>query len=283
MNTLLGVDVMTNRWGTRSGQENRRTVRPQRPRHGWYVGVALLLLSVGASLIIGWSVLIHYVTHHSYFTISDIIIEVQEPFSQEEVQQWSGLAVGMSLWTVDPADVEARLLTHPGVRSAQVRREFPQRVYVTVSARQPVAIIVHESLTYLDDTGAWFVEDKPLQGLDLPYVSGLTGLALDTPTARDALAGVLPFLALTQLWSEPLSEIHWDQRQGYTLFLARRRVTIRLGWETAPEKFAQVAMVLTRWPSDGPPVLFDARFADQLVVRPYADERGRRAAPLRPL
>jgi hypothetical protein len=86
------------------------------------------------------------------------------------------------------------------------------------------------------------------------------------------------------VWAEPLSEIHWDQERGYTLFLARRRLTIRLGWETAPEKFAQIGMVMTRLPADGSAAVVDARFANQVVVRPYPDERGAYArTPVRPL
>jgi hypothetical protein len=34
-------------------------------------------------------------------------------------------------------------------------------------------------------------------------------------------------------------------------------------------------VALQAWPLDGPAALFDARFVDQVVVRPYADERVR--------
>jgi hypothetical protein len=108
--------------------------------------------------------------------------------------------------------------------------------------------------------------------VDLPYVSGFTQVALDAPGVRSALDGVLRLLSLSHLWQEPLSEIHWDPQQGYTLFLELRRVTIRLGWETRPEKFAQIGVVLAEWREDAPAAIFDARFAGQIVVRAYAGE-----------
>lgn len=116
----------------------------------------------------------------------------------------------------------------------------------------------------------------------------MTGLRQDelaAATARTALTGTVSLLSLAaQFWAEPLSEIHWDREVGYTVFLARRRLSIRLGWETAPEKFAQVATVLTQWPTDSPPVLFDARFLNQVVVRPFLDEHGQRlVTPADPL
>src|SRR5262249_2789264 len=108
---------------------------------------------------------------------------------------------------------------------------------------------------------------------------------LDTAATRSALAGTVSLVTLAaKLWSEPVSEIHWDQGVGYTVFLVRRHITVRLGLETAPEKFAQVATVLAQWPTDGPPALFDARFMNQIVVRPMLDEYGLRpVTPADPL
>jgi hypothetical protein len=232
----------------------------------------------------GWSALTRYVMHHPYFTVQEIMVNSDGRFSAAEVQAWSGLVQGRSLWRIDPAQVEARLLAQPWIETAQVRREFPQRVHVTVRTRRPLAIIQHDSVIYLDDTGTCFAGQEQSAVLDLPYITGLTGLSLGTPTARTALTGVLHLLSLARLWQEPLSEVHWDPQQGYTVFLARLRVTIRLGWATTPEKFAQVGAVLATWPVEGPAALFDARFADQIVVRSSADERDPRAHGLgRPL
>ena len=264
--------------------ENRRKARLGRCQRGWYVSAALVAVGLGGAMDASWSALTRYVMHHPYFTVQEIVVNSNGRFSAEEVRTWGGLVLGRSLWKIDPAQVEARLRAQPWIETAQVRREFPQRVYVTVKTRRPVAIVLQDSLLYLDDTGTCFAGQGKSEVLDLPYVSGLTGLSLDTPTARTALTGVLHLLSLARLWQEPLSEVHWDPQQGYTVFLARLRVTIRLGWTTTPEKFAQVGAVLATWPIDGPAALFDARFADQVVVRPSADERDPRAHDLsRPL
>lgn len=262
----------TGLFNSRDQRQNRRTARAPRCRRSWYVGAALVV-GLSGVLDMAWSACSRYVMQHPYFTVQEIVVNSDGPFSAEEVQRWGGLAPGMNLWMIDPAQVEARLRAHSWIHTAQVRREFPQRVYLTVRTRRPIAIVLHQSLTYLDDTGVCFAGRQYGAALDLPYVSGLRALPLNTPIARSALTGVSHLLSLANLWQEPLSEIHWDQQQGYTLFLARRRITIRLGWHTTPEKFAQVGMALAAWPLDGPAAVFDARFADQVVVRPYAAER----------
>nr|AIA14270.1 POTRA domain, FtsQ-type [uncultured bacterium] len=223
----------------------------------------------------GWPVCQQYVSSHPYFAVTDIAIEAEAPFSPEDILTWSGLSRGMSVWAIDPGQVEARLLTVSGIRAVQVQREFPQRVVIHVQTRRLLAVIARPTVTYLDDRGEAFTLPNQHPELDLPYVTGLTEVALDSVTARAALIGVLPLLPLATVWAEPLSEIHWDQQYGYTLFLVRRHLTIQLGWETAPEKFAQVGMVLARLPvGAGASAVVDARFVNQVVVRPYLDDQG---------
>jgi len=260
------------RWMVRE-RENRRLLYGARPRRSWCASVALFIcLPVVCAL--SWSFFVGYVERHPYFTVREFIVDENVGFSQDDVQEWSGISVGMSMWDVDPAQVKSQLLSHSWIQSAQVRRDFPQRVHVSISVRRPVAIVLHEGLMYLDESGSCFKKPAKSPAVDLPYVSGFAGASLDAPGVRSALEGVLRLLSLSHLWQESLSEIHWDERQGYTLFLEQRRVTIHLGWETAPEKFVQIGAALAEWPHDAPAAVFDARFAGQIVVRPYAEVTG---------
>ena len=287
MSTLSLTVTLVNRWKAWGKHENRRTTPSVPTQKRWYMLTLLMLLGASLYAPTGWLMISHYTQQHPYFSISaiDIDLDVGALFSQEEIIAWSGITHGMNLWTVDPEQVRARLLTYQGIRDVEVRREFPQRVVVQVQTRHPIAVVAHPSLTYLDKDGVWFTAQAQKKELDLPYVTGFAKDELDTATARTALTGTVSLLSLAkELWAEPVSEIRWDWGTGYTVFLARRHLAIRLGWETAPEKFAQVTTVLAQWPVDGPPALFDARFINQVVVRPFLDEYGLRpVTPADPL
>lgn len=287
MSTLSSTATLMSRWKAWGKPENRRTVPGVPTSRWWYVLIVLVFLTVFLYGPTGWQTVSQYIHHHPYFAITtiDVELEAETLFSKEEIIVWSGITPGMNLWSVDPEQVRTRLLTYQGIRDVEVRREFPQGVVLLVQTRQPVAIIAHPALTYLDKDGVWFTVQAPSKGLDLPYVTGFKPNELDAVDARTALAGTVSLLALaTKLWSEPVSEILWDQKIGYTVFLSRRHITVRLGLETAPEKFVQVASVLTQWPADGPPALFDARFMNQVIVRPVLDEYGLRpVTPADPL
>jgi hypothetical protein len=269
-------------WKTHS-RDNRRLTRPVRSRRRWYGNLALFVLfPLGLSL--SGSFLVRYAERHPYFTVQEVVVDENGGFLQEDLLTWGGIAVGMSMWDVDPEQVEQRLLSYSWLQSAHVRRDFPHRVRIAVSARRPVAIVLHDGLRYLDESGTCFLRPARSPVVDLPYVSGFAGVSLDAPHARVALGGVLRLLSLAHLWREPLSEIFWDERRGYSLFLESRRVTIELGWETTPEKFTQIGKVLAEWTADAPAAVFDARFADQVVVRPYGVEGDARSRTLsRPL
>ncbi len=286
MNALSLPGAVTNWWRGSDRRANRRTTgAPPTRRRGTRLLLILLFGGVIWGSPSGWVVFRQYILSNSYFVVTDIAIEAEAPFSPEDILTQSGLTRGMSVWTIDSQQVEERLLAVSGIRAARVQREFPQRVTIHVQTRRPLAVIARPTVTYLDDSGVAFTLPSQQPDLDLPYVTGLTDVALDSATARAVLAGVKSLLPLTTVWAETLSEIHWDQQQGYTLFLARRHITIRLGWETAPEKFAQVGTVLARFPiGGGVAAVLDARFVNQVVVRPYLDDQGGGVrTPARPL
>ncbi len=223
------------------------------------------LVCVAGSLVgVG---LVSYAQQHPYFAATDILVSTDGRLTPDELRQWAGVRPGMNILTLDVQAVEQRLRQHPWVSTAAVTREFPQRLSLTVRERRPIARIRRPEAAYLDEHGASFValaSDAP----DLPYVSGLERVSLDSPTVRTVLAGVHSCLALIQDWPLSLSEIHWDDRRGYTLFLSDRQIVIRLGQQLRPNVFMLMQRVLERWPHDRPAIVFDARFTNQIVASP---------------
>lgn len=238
---------------------------------GWlcWSGGLLVFFGLLAGLWTWGPSLVRFVAHQPYFAVQQIVVHANGRLSQTDIRRWSGIRSGMSVFEVDRQQVETRLLSHPRVARAAVERQLPDAVHIRVEARRPIAVVRGPQLAYLDQHGGYFFDpEPPTVRLDLPYVSGLADLRLDAPPARRVLAGALRLLAVSRLWREQLSEIHWERNAGYSLFLARRQVTIRVGRETRPEKLARVGRVLETWPVDGPAAVFDARFRNQVVVRP---------------
>ncbi len=222
------------------------------------------LVCIGCS--IGGVVLVQYAEQHPYFAATDIVVSTDGRLTADEIRQWAGVAPGMNIIALDVQAMKRRLRHHPWIHTAVVTREFPQRLYLTIRERHPIARIRHPEAAYLDGNGDSFVAPAS-SAHDLPYVSGLERVPLETQTVRTVLAGARLCLSLIQEWDVALSEIHWDDQRGYTLFLSDRQVMIRLGQQIRPTVFVLMQRVLERWP-DRRATVFDARFTDQIVASP---------------
>ena len=239
----------------------------------WVLHLSVICIGLGS----GGMVLVEYAQHHPYFAAEDIVLLTDGQLTQEEVWAWGELSPGVNILNFDVWEKEQRLALHPWIRTAKVSREFPQRIHVMIREHHPVALIRREETTYLDATGEIFV-DPSSDVRDLPYVTGLERIPLDTQTAQTVLAEAVECLSLSLEWGVELSEIHWNNQQGYTVFLADRHVVIRLGHEIRSNRFVLVRRVLETWPPDRPAAVFDTRFADQIVVHPFPTELHRRGA-----
>ena len=260
----------------RSPVLRKSSIPPQVNRRLWRVVAQQLLISVRSMMLlgivclgcgIGGVVLVHYAKHHSYFAATDIVVSTDGTLTQDEIKQWGGLARGMNIIALDVQAAEQRLVQHPWVQTAVITREFPQRIHLTIQERHPIAFIRSPEAAYLDGNGESFV--TPVSGVhDLPYISGLERVPLETRTAQTVLAEMRLCLSLLREWGAAVSEIHWDDQRGYTLFLSDRQVVIRLGQKIRPAVFVPIQRVLESWPQDRRATVFDTRFTDQIVASP---------------
>ena len=81
---------------------------------------------------------------------------------------------GISMFALDPLQVSARLQNHPWVREAQVRRIFPNKIFLNVEIRHPVALINAKTLYYVDSQGEIFKAVNAQESKDLPLISGIS-------------------------------------------------------------------------------------------------------------
>jgi cell division protein FtsQ len=105
------------------------------------------------ALAILGGILIWYCRDHPYFHVAAIRVYGAERVSQQELVQLAGIQPGMSLWRIDVDQVRRRLLQHPWIRDALVRRLYPNEVEVIVYERKPSAILEGGSGYVIDGAG----------------------------------------------------------------------------------------------------------------------------------
>lgn len=225
------------------------------PRVLWALGLVALVVVVGV-----W--MQRFLFHSNYFVIQDWQVEGTQRLAPDEVRL---LAAGttdaeplLNLIQFSPRAAEARLLEHPVIRGAQVRRVFPHRVVVTIDERRQTALHPGAQTTWLvDDDGVLFAEATPAELLD-PALPILTVAAELTSTPR-AVGDRLPdeFHTMARLYlatmdearsrlSDEVAELHWDPATGLALVL-NSGTRLRCGWLPPSETLPKAEALWARW------------------------------------
>ena len=124
---------------TRSAISRRRR---RRALWGWLFRVtALVIVGVGAYYGIR-AAFDRFFFRNSDYTITRIDMDLDGVLTREEVLEMTGLREGSNIFAVNLADVERTLRALPIVREVRVERILPDRLSLTLRARDPVAWLV---------------------------------------------------------------------------------------------------------------------------------------------
>jgi cell division septal protein FtsQ len=239
-------------------------------RYGLAAATALVLA------LVGWPAVRELVRTHPYFGVREVVVRRHRHLDPATIRALAGVEPGMNVWDVDVETVETRLLTNGWIRSAAVRREPPDRVFVTVREHEPIAILAvadeTPGLYYLAANGRIFAPVGPGDARDLPYVTGLTRSDLAGSHAFGPRAVRRALVALRQVARHPAvgtpSELHVEREAGIVVMPVRPAVPIELGWGGYDEKLARVSTVLPLWAGrEGEIARMSCLFDDEVIVR----------------
>ena len=162
------------------------------------------IVSILTALLLG-AVIYLLLTLPTFFVPAATVLG-NNRLSKEEINQVLGVT-GQSVFTVQPQDVEFRLLmNYPELLSADVKVYLPNQVYVTVSERQPVILWQKgDGYTWIDDTGVAFrprdfvvglvpviASDEPSAGIARDSFNQPTYMQKELADAILALAPLVP-------------------------------------------------------------------------------------------
>jgi cell division protein FtsQ len=190
-----------------TAERTRRRFQRRQWRRRWlawrYVVVAVLLAGVVAGSV-------YAVYFSAWLSVQGVEVTGTDTLSTAEVETAARVPDGDPLATVDLDAIRARVEALAPVRSADVSRQWPDRVLVRVVEREAVAVVdVPGGLRGLDASGVLFREYRARPD-DLPLVR--PGPDADGETLREAatVVGALPddlVARVTRLEVETVDEI----------------------------------------------------------------------------
>jgi cell division protein FtsQ len=224
-------------------------------RHGltlaalWGLGAVAL----GAGGIAAW----RHFTKGDSLRVGTVRVVGAVRAAEAEIRALSPVKPGDDLLSADVDAVEQSVARHPWVAQARARRTLPPGIEISVTERQPRALVDLGGTYLVDENAQVFKRASAGDGLDLPVVTGFgredfakrrvaveTGLrgalALADEYARE---GLVPLAAI--------QEIHLDGDWGVTLYVGDEGTQVRLGQGDLPQKLGRLHRVLEALRAEG--------------------------------
>lgn len=218
----------------------RRIKRFFRKFSSYFMGLSVFLL-VGLCL---WLFFLG-VTKSSYFALKQVeVVGNLKELTQPEVLKASGLSLKTNLFRIPLKEVEKNILQLPWVHSVLIRREIPATLWVHVKEKKAKAILLDKKLYFVSKEGVAFKEVESELALDLPVITGLR----KEDSLVDAM-GLVEFLReIPNFKVFGLSEIHYNEAEGFSIVTLLGPMEIKLGKENFETKIERLKTI---WSSFG--------------------------------
>lgn len=220
------------------------------------VGIAALLVTSCLFILV-----YDLITQCDYFRAQSLKIAGMQRLTGKQIIQQARVNKGVNVMAVNLSMVRKRLIAHPWIAEAEVRREIPSGLYIRIREHVPLAIVELDRKYIINAQGQVFKKWTASDPDTLPLVSGLqladfkaqgkTGALASPhnhPNARP-LEAVMQVLTLGKqarsiLPNRNIKQIRVDREIGITLEAFKQIKTIVLGYHNYPLKYAMLKNIL---------------------------------------
>jgi len=252
--------------GQRVGRSRRRRPR-RRARLRRLLGAVLATIVITAAGGAG----LHWLLTTQRFAVATIEVRGISRVGPDQILAVAAIQQGTNIFKLDTMGVIDRVESLPEVRRADVVRELPNRVVISVEERRPFTLIHGGRLHWMDEEGRLLGASLEAVAPPMPVISGLSADELASmrtapgPKARAAIGVIRALLRSGNGLAAEISEIDMSRREGPVLYTVDG-VEVRLGSEDWDERLARLEGVLAQIATQDVRTV-DLRFRDQVVFQ----------------
>lgn len=229
--------------------------------------------------LVAMGLVARYVYYSSRFDLADtnaVVLTGNRYVSQLDVASAVGAGAEPSLFRLSLEGARRQVELIPWVRTASVRRIFPNRLLVDVSERSPVAYVNLGGRLRLVDGDGVLLEKPAEASFDFPVLSGVDG----TMSAAERKARLALFQRLAQElkaqdrgagWLVSEVDLSDDRDLKALLVQGHNTVLVHFGNQDFGERFRTFVTLLPEVQKTAPSIdSVDLRYRGQVIVNPKA-------------
>jgi cell division protein FtsQ len=230
-----------------------------------------------------------FLTQCDYFKAKGLWVTGTHRLTQEQVLQEAKIAKGVNIFSVNLTKVRKRLLAQPWIEDAQVSRDLPFAIHISIKEQAPLAILDLGRKFIINTQGEIFKEMDPSDQCHLPVISGLefSDINVKGEPRSAPFNAVMKVLALGQqsesvLPCKSIEKIDVDREMGLTIYASDHIREIKIGYDDYPSKYEMLKDVIFYLEKDGGFSQFesiDLNNLNRIVVNPAkieSAEKGRK-------
>jgi cell division protein FtsQ len=218
---------------------------------------------VALAAVTGFFILVYdLATQCDYFAARQLSIQGTQRLTPEQVARQARVRIGDNILAVNLSLVRKRLLSHPWIAEAEVRREIPSRLIIRIKEQDALALIDLGQKFLINHQGQIFKAWDPSDPSNLPVISGLDVSDLTVygrPQSSEKNGATMhsaAFTAVMQVLQMGLQQgsilpnrfvrhIKVDRQIGLTLYAFDTFKAINLGYSDYPGKYHMLENLLS--------------------------------------
>jgi cell division protein FtsQ len=186
----------------------------------------------------------------SYFHIKRIAFKGCVKSNEDDLYELSGVNKKSSMFFVDLKNLAQKIEKHSWVKDVSVKKRMPDKLFIGVKEREPIAMINLDTLYYVDEGGIIFKKLEKGDDTDFPVITGLDKGSVFNKKNRNSkrliarAINLIDMLKERDLFSDKdISEINLDAERGVTLFTYDNAMPIKVGFEFSHDRFDKLLRV----------------------------------------
>jgi cell division protein FtsQ len=211
----------------------------------------------------------------SLFKLDSVTLKGNRYLLDAQLLEIAGIEEGTCGLGRDIEEIRSRLIRHPRIKSARVKRFLWKKIHIVVEERTPLALLDHARLMEIDDEGVVFHPVHATLIPDLPVITGLSCRKLAPGDTLKSKESGRVLMLLKKLRSpevnlyDQISEVHVDRRGALVFVSVHSGTPVLVGTEdVTTKKLRALRVALADMQSRYVrPTSLDLRFRNQIVVK----------------
>lgn len=197
---------------------------------------------------VGYQGYVHLV-EDSFFQVKEVEVRGCKKIPERTILSLAKIEGMPNLFTLSLKEIATRVSSHPWVDHVTLRKIFPNRIWIQVEERRPIAILQLDEPYYIDAKGVIFSQVGDRDEYNFPILTGLNKQMLNQhpDLAEPLLVKAIEFLKiLQQEHLSPLaeiSEIRMGKTFGIQCFTMAEGVEVKMGWDQFEEKLRRLSLI----------------------------------------